>query len=54
MYTHENARFLEMVSSGDWSATPSDYEDGLKTLRLTLACDATIADGQAPKRARRR
>jgi len=54
MYEHENARFLEMVSSGDWSASPSDYEDGLKTLRLTLACDATIANGQAGNQAGRR
>jgi len=45
MYNHENERFLEMVTSGDWRGNPSDYEDGLKTLRLTLACDAAVADG---------
>jgi myo-inositol 2-dehydrogenase / D-chiro-inositol 1-dehydrogenase len=39
MYTHQNARFLEMVASGDWRANPSDYADGVETLRLTLACD---------------
>lgn len=43
MYTHENARFLEMVASGDWSANPCTYDDGLATLRLTLACDAAIS-----------
>lgn len=42
MYDHENARFLEMVTSGDWSRNPSTYEDGVKTLALTLECDEAL------------
>lgn len=47
LYDYENERFLQQVRSGDWSRTPSDYEDGLKTLRLTLACDRAITHGKA-------
>ena len=43
MFRPENRRFLEMVTSGDWSGNPSDYADALKTLRLTLRCDAAIS-----------
>ncbi|MCE9613808.1 MAG: Gfo/Idh/MocA family oxidoreductase [Lentisphaerae bacterium] len=39
MFFHENAAFLDMVRSGDWSKNPCDFNDGLATLRLTLACD---------------
>ena len=46
MYEFENARFLEMVKSGDWSNNPSDYADGTKSLKLTLACDAAISGGK--------
>lgn len=42
IYHHENARFLEMVTSGDWSRNPSTYEDGVKTLALTLECDEAL------------
>ena len=43
MYRAENERFLEMVTSGDWSRIPSDYADALETLRLTLRCDEAIS-----------
>jgi predicted dehydrogenase len=46
MYTHENALFLEMLKSGDWSSNMCDYDDGLATLRLTLAADRSITDGK--------
>jgi predicted dehydrogenase len=49
MYDHENARFLEQVRSGDWSANPCTYDDGLATLRLTLACDRAVS-GTRPVR----
>jgi predicted dehydrogenase len=42
IYTWENEVFLSQVSSGDWSANPSSYEDGLRTLELTDACDRAI------------
>lgn len=45
IYAHENARFLGQVISGDWSGNPSDFEDGLKTLRLTLECDRAASGG---------
>jgi len=43
MYEHQNARFLEMVASGDWSSNPCDYSDGVATLKLTLACDRAVS-----------
>ncbi len=46
MYTHENALFLEMLKSGDWTGNMCDYDDGLATLRLTLAADRSITDGK--------
>lgn len=45
IYEYENALFLDMVKSGDWSRNPSDYADGLKTLQLTLACDRAVTKG---------
>lgn len=45
IYEYENAVFLKQVSSGDWRKNPSDYSDGLKTLRLTLACDRAVSGG---------
>lgn len=45
IYEYENALFIGMVKSGDWSRNPSDYADGLKTLRLTLACDRAVTRG---------
>lgn len=42
LYEFENARFLDMVISGDWSANPCTYDDGLRTLQLTLTCDAAL------------
>ncbi|MFC1451883.1 Gfo/Idh/MocA family protein [Verrucomicrobiota bacterium] len=40
MFEHQNARFLELVASGDASLNPCPYPDGVETLRLTLMCDA--------------
>ena len=45
IYEYENAVFLKQVASGDWRKNPSDYADGLKTLRLTLACDRAVSGG---------
>ena len=42
MYEHENRVFLDMVTSDDWSGNPSDYADGVKSLKLTLDCDAAL------------
>jgi len=39
MYDYENDVFIEQVKTGDWSKNPSPYDDGLKTLKLTLECD---------------
>ncbi len=43
MYEAQNEIFLRMVRSGKWSENPCTYEEGLKTLKLTLACDAALA-----------
>ncbi len=47
MYEFENERFLNMVTSGDWSTNPCTYADGLRTLQLTLACDAALQHAEA-------
>jgi predicted dehydrogenase len=39
IHNYQNELFLDMVRSGDWSANPSAFDDALKSLRLTLACD---------------
>jgi predicted dehydrogenase len=46
MYHHQNAIFLGMVESGDWSGNPCTYDDGLKTLEVTLAGDEQLLTGQ--------
>lgn len=46
-FAYENRRFLQQVTSGDWRHNPTDYGDGLKTLRLTLACDRATVNGKA-------
>jgi predicted dehydrogenase len=43
MFHHENAAFLDMVRTGDWTRNPCDFDDGLATLNLTLACDAAAS-----------
>lgn len=43
MFEYQDARFLEMVVSGDWSSNPCDYSDGVATLKLTLACDRAVS-----------
>jgi hypothetical protein len=43
MYHFENKVFLDMVATGDWSKNPSDYEDGMKSLELTLLCDTAVS-----------
>jgi len=45
IYEYQNELFLKQVESGDWSTTPSDYADGLKSLHLTLACDTALTRG---------
>ncbi len=49
IYAYENEVFLRQVKSGDWSANPSDYADGLKSLHLTLACDQALLTGTVVK-----
>ncbi len=49
IYTWESEIFLSQVSSGDWSGNPCTYEDGLRTLELTDACDKAIQTGRAVK-----
>ncbi len=46
IHHYQNETFLKMVQTGDWSANPSDYSDGLKTLQLTLACDKALECGR--------
>jgi predicted dehydrogenase len=46
IYHYENVVFLEMVSSQNWSKNPCTYEDGLKSLKCTLACDTAITNQQ--------
>lgn len=46
LYTYQNAVFLAQVKSGDWSANPSTYADGARTLALTLACDQAVTTGR--------
>lgn len=41
-YNHQNAVFLEMLNSGDWSHNPCDYDDGMAGLKLTLDCDQAL------------
>ncbi len=47
IYEYENEIFIKQVKSGDWSKNPSDYEDAVKTLRLTVACDIATQKGYA-------
>lgn len=42
IHNFQNETFLAMVASGDWSANPSTFDDALKTLRLTIACDEAV------------
>lgn len=44
MFSYENDAFIKMVRSGDWSKNPSSYQDALKTLQLTLACDRALEE----------
>ncbi len=43
IHAHQNELFLSMVASGDWSANPSSFDDAVKSLRLTLDCDAAVS-----------
>ena len=45
MYEYQNAAFIETVADSDLSRNPCDYDDGLATLKLTLACDRAVTDG---------
>ena len=42
----QNEVFLSMLASGDWSANPSTFDDALKSLRLTIACDEAVTKAQ--------
>ena len=42
IFEYEDEVFLKQVETGDWAENPSDYRDGLKTLKLTLACNRAI------------
>ena len=43
LHAFQNIVFMDMLTSGDWSKNPCDYDDGLKTLELTLKCDKAIS-----------
>jgi predicted dehydrogenase len=38
----ENEVFLRQVSTGQWNANPCTFDDGVASLRLTLACDRAL------------
>ncbi len=38
----EGEFIIEREISGDWSKNPCDYEDGMVSLQLTLACDGAL------------
>ena len=42
----QNIVFLEQVSTGVWRNNPSEFQDAVKSLKLTLACDRAIAAGR--------
>jgi predicted dehydrogenase len=42
IHYNQNVMFLKMVKSGNWRDIPSDYADGLRTLKLTVECDKAI------------
>jgi predicted dehydrogenase len=42
LYRFENARFVDMVASGDWSGNLCTYRDATKTLALTLRCNQEL------------
>lgn len=44
IYSYENAIFLDMVCSQDWSKNICTYADGLNSLKCTLACDTAITE----------
>ena len=41
--------FIDAIKTGDTSKVLSDYEDALKSLKLTLACNESILTGKAIK-----
>ncbi len=47
IYEYENDVFIKQIKTGDWSNNPSDYEDAVKTLKLTIACDTAVQKGYA-------
>ena len=38
LYEHEDARFLDQVVAGEWDRNPCDFEQGVASLALALAC----------------
>jgi predicted dehydrogenase len=46
MYTYQNAVFIEQVRSGKWASNPCSFDDGVRTLALTLACDRAVDTGR--------
>jgi predicted dehydrogenase len=45
IYEYENDVFIKQIKTGDWSKNPSSYEDAVKTLKLTAACDTAVQKG---------
>jgi predicted dehydrogenase len=45
----ENRAFIEAIRSGDVSQVRSNYEDAVKTLAVTLACNESAMTGQPVK-----
>ena len=42
IFVYENEMFLRQVESGDWSRNPSDFSDGLQTLKVTFALNDAV------------
>jgi len=47
LHQPQNEVFVGMIESGDWSAAPSDYADGARSLALVLAANRAVETGAA-------
>lgn len=45
LYRYENDLFVDAVKTGDWKQCTATYPDAVKSLALTLACDAAVVSG---------